>query len=37
VRDCRCQEGCPACVGPTGPGGAEVKVVTERLLEELLG
>jgi DEAD/DEAH box helicase domain-containing protein len=37
VRDCRCQEGCPACVGPTGPGGPEVKVVTERLLEELLG
>jgi DEAD/DEAH box helicase domain-containing protein len=37
VRACSCQEGCPACVGPTGPGGAEVKVLTERLLGELLG
>jgi DEAD/DEAH box helicase domain-containing protein len=36
VRDCRCQEGCPACVGPTGPGGAEVKLLTARLLEALL-
>jgi DEAD/DEAH box helicase domain-containing protein len=37
VRACSCQEGCPACVGPTAPGGAEVKVLTERLLGELLG
>jgi DEAD/DEAH box helicase domain-containing protein len=36
VRDCRCQEGCPACVGPTGPGGGEVKLLTQRLLEALL-
>ncbi|MEJ2010954.1 MAG: DEAD/DEAH box helicase [Anaerolineales bacterium] len=36
VRDCRCQEGCPACVGPTGPGGGEVKLLTERLLKALV-
>jgi DEAD/DEAH box helicase domain-containing protein len=35
VRDCRCQEGCPACVGPTGPGGGEVKLLTARLLDVL--
>jgi len=37
IQFCRCQEGCPACVGPTGPGGVEVKVLTARLLAELLG
>jgi DEAD/DEAH box helicase domain-containing protein len=37
VQRCTCQEGCPACVGPVLPGGGEVKVVTIRLLEVLLG
>jgi hypothetical protein len=36
VRDCRCEEGCPICVGPVGPGGREVKELTGRLLEALL-
>jgi DEAD/DEAH box helicase domain-containing protein len=37
VRSCRCQDGCPACVGPVGPGGLEVKTLTAQLLEALLG
>ncbi len=37
VRHCRCQDGCPACVGPVGPGGREVKALTMQLLEALLG
>ena len=37
VRACACQDGCPACVGPVGPGGREVKVLTARLLETLIG
>jgi DEAD/DEAH box helicase domain-containing protein len=37
VRTCRCEDGCPACVGPVGPGGREVKELTGRLLEALLG
>ena len=36
VRICRCQDGCPACVGPVGSGSREVKELTERLLEALL-
>lgn len=36
VRDCACQDGCPACVGPAGPGGGEVKQFTLRLLEAVL-
>jgi DEAD/DEAH box helicase domain-containing protein len=36
IRTCRCQDGCPACVGPAGPGGEEVKILTVRLLEALL-
>jgi DEAD/DEAH box helicase domain-containing protein len=36
VRMCRCTDGCPACVGPVGPGGGEVKTLTVRLLEALL-
>jgi DEAD/DEAH box helicase domain-containing protein len=37
VRACPCQDGCPACVGPVGPGGREVKLMTARLLEALAG
>jgi DEAD/DEAH box helicase domain-containing protein len=36
VHTCRCADGCPACVGPVGPGGGEVKTLTVRLLEALL-
>lgn len=36
IRHCRCQEGCPACVGPVGIGGEQVKDMTVRLMEELL-
>jgi len=32
VADCRCRDGCPACVGPPGEIGPETKVVTGRLL-----
>jgi DEAD/DEAH box helicase domain-containing protein len=36
VRGCECLDGCPACVGPVGPGGGEVKELTMRLIEALL-
>jgi DEAD/DEAH box helicase domain-containing protein len=36
IRTCRCQDGCPACVGPSGPGGEEVKILTVRFLEALI-
>ena len=36
VRYCRCLDGCPACVGPVGPGGREVKALTAQLVEALL-
>ncbi len=36
VSGCGCREGCPACVGPVGPGFGEVKALTLRLLEALL-
>jgi DEAD/DEAH box helicase domain-containing protein len=36
VRTCACQDGCPACVGPVGPGGYEVKELTAQLIEGLL-
>ncbi len=36
VESCRCQDGCPACVGPVGTGGQEVKLLTVSLVEALL-
>jgi DEAD/DEAH box helicase domain-containing protein len=36
IRNCRCQGGCPACIGPVGTGGEQVKTLTLRLMEELL-
>ena len=36
IEGCACHDGCPVCVGPTGPGGAEVKTLTLQLLEALL-
>lgn len=36
IQSCRCTDGCPACVGPAGPGGEEVKILTIRLVEALL-
>jgi DEAD/DEAH box helicase domain-containing protein len=35
VQGCSCLDGCPVCVGPVGPGGQEVKVLTVQLLEAL--
>ncbi len=32
VNDCRCRDGCPACVGPPGDIGPETKATTRRLL-----
>jgi DEAD/DEAH box helicase domain-containing protein len=37
VRGCECLDGCPACVGPVGPGGGEVKELTVQLIEALRG
>jgi len=37
VTDCRCRDGCPACVGPPGEIGPETKAVTRRLLKLLIG
>jgi DEAD/DEAH box helicase domain-containing protein len=36
VRGCECLDGCPACVGPVGPGGGEVKELTVRLVGALI-
>jgi DEAD/DEAH box helicase domain-containing protein len=36
VNDCRCRDGCPACVGPPGEIGPETKIATARLLKVLL-
>jgi DEAD/DEAH box helicase domain-containing protein len=37
VESCGCREGCPACVGPSGVGGGEVKLLTVRLLHAVIG
>lgn len=36
VNDCRCRDGCPACVGPPGEIGPETKIVTKRLLKHII-
>jgi DEAD/DEAH box helicase domain-containing protein len=33
VTDCRCRDGCPACVGPPGEIGPDTKQVTRQLLQ----
>ncbi|NKQ37533.1 MAG: DEAD/DEAH box helicase [Chloroflexi bacterium] len=33
VADCRCRDGCPACVGPPGEIGPNTKAVTRQLLK----
>lgn len=35
VDTCGCLDGCPACVGPVGPGGGQVKTLTIQLLRAL--
>jgi DEAD/DEAH box helicase domain-containing protein len=37
IQDCRCQDGCPVCIGPVGPGGKEIKLLTLQLIEVLIG
>ena len=36
VQDCRCRDGCPACVGPPGEIGPETKMATQELLRLLI-
>lgn len=36
VADCRCRDGCPACVGPPGEIGPETKRATKQLIEHIL-
>jgi len=36
VQSCGCLDGCPACVGPSGVGGGEVKMLTGRLLQAVI-
>ncbi|HJW84838.1 MAG TPA: Zn-binding domain-containing protein [Anaerolineae bacterium] len=36
VAQCRCENGCPACVGPAGERGADTKALTLKLLEALV-
>ncbi|MBK8904133.1 MAG: DEAD/DEAH box helicase [Anaerolineaceae bacterium] len=36
VSDCRCRDGCPACVGPPGEIGPDTKQVTRQLLQMLV-
>lgn len=36
VSDCRCRDGCPACIGPPGEIGPDTKQVTRQLLRILV-
>jgi DEAD/DEAH box helicase domain-containing protein len=36
VSDCRCRDGCPACVGPPGEIGPQTKPATKKLLQYLI-
>ena len=36
ISDCRCRDGCPACVGPPGEIGPDTKQVTRQLLQMLV-
>ena len=36
VTDCRCRDGCPACVGPPGEIGPDTKAVTQQMLSILV-
>jgi DEAD/DEAH box helicase domain-containing protein len=36
VTDCRCKDGCPACVGPPGEIGPDTKATTRKLLSYLV-
>jgi ATP-dependent helicase YprA (DUF1998 family) len=36
IADCRCRDGCPACVGPPGEIEANTKDLTRQLLDIIL-
>lgn len=35
IADCRCRDGCPACVGPPGDIGPDTKAITRQLLQKI--
>ena len=37
IHGCQCDDACPVCVGPVGPGGSEVKQLTVQLVEAIIG
>ena len=37
IRDCACANGCPACVGPTSEASSNLKALTLRLVEAMIG
>ena len=36
IRDCRCVDGCPACVGPVGEVGSQTKALSLKLVESMV-
>ena len=36
IRDCRCKDGCPACVGPVGEVGSQTKALSLKLVESMV-